>query len=56
VKRSVVEVREGEEGESWTERVGELPTSVQTIIAAGGLEAWVKKEVGKLGKSGTMTP
>jgi homoaconitate hydratase len=53
VKRSVVEVREGEEGESWTERVGELPASVQTIIAGGGLEAWVKGEVGK---SGTMTP
>jgi homoaconitate hydratase len=25
VKRSVVEVREGEEGDSWTEQVGELP-------------------------------
>jgi len=46
VKRSVVEVREGEEGESWTERVGELPVNVQAIIAAGGLEAWVKTQEG----------
>ena len=52
VKRSVVEVREGEDGESWTEQVGELPASVQAIIAAGGLEAWVKGEVGKAGSLG----
>ena len=49
VKRSVVEVQEGEAGEIWTERVGELPANVQAIIAAGGLEAWVKEEVGKSG-------
>ena len=49
VKRSVVEVKEGENGESWTEQVGELPANVQEIIAAGGLEAWVKNEVGKTG-------
>ncbi|KAJ5913748.1 Aconitase/3-isopropylmalate dehydratase large subunit alpha/beta/alpha subdomain 1/3 [Penicillium tannophilum] len=47
VKRSCVEVREGENGESWTEQVGELPANVQAIIAAGGLEAWVKEEVKK---------
>jgi len=47
VKRSCVEVREGENGESWTEQVGELPANVQAIIAAGGLEAWVKDEVKK---------
>ncbi|KAH8427102.1 homoaconitase LysF [Aspergillus melleus] len=47
VKRSVVEVKEGENGETWTEQVGELPANVQEIIAAGGLEAWVKNEVGK---------
>ncbi|PYI17400.1 homoaconitase [Aspergillus japonicus CBS 114.51] len=47
VKRSQVEVQEGEGGESWTEPVGELPANVQAIIAAGGLEAWVKGEVAK---------
>ncbi|KAJ5429537.1 Aconitase/3-isopropylmalate dehydratase large subunit alpha/beta/alpha subdomain 1/3 [Penicillium cf. griseofulvum] len=45
VKRSVVEVQEGESGESWTEQVGELPANVQEIIAEGGLEAWVKGKV-----------
>ncbi|KAK0386596.1 hypothetical protein NLU13_6431 [Sarocladium strictum] len=45
VKRSVVEVREGDGGETWTEKVGELPANVQAIIAAGGLEAWVKAQV-----------
>ncbi|KAJ5083291.1 hypothetical protein N7456_012718 [Penicillium angulare] len=47
VKRSVVEVSEGESGDKWTEQVGELPANVQEIIAAGGLEAWVKEEVKK---------
>ena len=45
VKRSVVEVSEGEGGETWTEQVGQLPANVQAIIAAGGLEAWVKGQV-----------
>lgn len=49
VKRSVVEVQEGEDGESWTEKVGELPANVQAIIAAGGLEGWVKGEIAKAG-------
>jgi homoaconitate hydratase len=47
VKRSVVEVQEGEGGDKWTEQVGELPANVQEIIAAGGLESWVKNEVQK---------
>ncbi|KAJ3531462.1 hypothetical protein NM208_g8868 [Fusarium decemcellulare] len=47
VKRSVIEVREGEGGETWTEKVGELPANVQEIIAAGGLEAWVKAQIAK---------
>ncbi|PFH62241.1 hypothetical protein XA68_14520 [Ophiocordyceps unilateralis] len=46
LKRSIVEVREGASGEVWTERVGELPPNVQAIIAAGGLEAWVRSEIG----------
>lgn len=50
VKRSMVEVKEGESGETWTEKVGELPANVQAIIAAGGLEAWVKAEVAKSGE------
>jgi homoaconitate hydratase len=47
VARSVVEVQEGPGGAVWTERVGELPANVQAIIAAGGLEGWVKAEIGK---------
>ncbi|PGG96038.1 homoaconitase, mitochondrial [Helicocarpus griseus UAMH5409] len=47
VKRSLVEVQEGEGGESWTEKVGELPANVQEIIASGGLESWVKNEIKK---------
>lgn len=45
VGRSLVEVRKGEGGETWTEQVGEMPPNVQAIIAAGGLEAWVRAEV-----------
>ncbi|KAF3762948.1 homoaconitase [Cryphonectria parasitica EP155] len=47
VKRSLVKVTEGKGGETWTEQVGELPENVQAIIAAGGLESWVKGEIGK---------
>jgi len=47
VARSVVEVQEGPGGAVWTERVGELPANVQAIIAAGGLDGWVKAEIGK---------
>jgi len=45
VKRSRVEVQEGEGGEKWSQRVGELPPNVQEIIARGGLEKWVKAEI-----------
>lgn len=45
VKRSMVEVREGEDGETWTEKVGEVPANVQELLVAGGLEAWCKKQV-----------
>ncbi|EAQ86077.1 hypothetical protein CHGG_07330 [Chaetomium globosum CBS 148.51] len=47
VRRSLVEVTEGPGGETWTEKVGELPANVQEIIAAEGLEAWVKAELAK---------
>ncbi|KAI9673085.1 MAG: mitochondrial Homoaconitase [Trizodia sp. TS-e1964] len=46
VGRSEVEVQEGKGGEKWTQKVGELPPNVQEIIARGGLENWVKKEIG----------
>lgn len=45
VKRSQVEVREGEDGETWTEKVGEVPANVQELLVAGGLEAWCKKQI-----------
>ncbi|MCJ1341092.1 mitochondrial Homoaconitase [Bachmanniomyces sp. S44760] len=45
VRRSRVEVQEGEGGPRWAQKVGELPPNVQEIIARGGLEKWVKKEI-----------
>ncbi|GAB7365417.1 hypothetical protein MBLNU230_g6495t1 [Neophaeotheca triangularis] len=46
VRRSRVVVKEGENGEEWVQKVGELPPNVQEIIARGGLEKWVKNEIG----------
>lgn len=46
VRRSKVEVTEGEGGATWSQKVGELPPNVQEIIARGGLEKWVKHEIG----------
>ncbi len=45
VRESRIEVSEGEGGKKWTEKVGELPPNVQEIIAKGGLEKWVQKEI-----------
>jgi len=45
VKKSHIEVTEGPGGKQWTEKVGELPPNVQEIIAKGGLEKWVQKEI-----------
>ncbi|KPM34389.1 Homoaconitase, mitochondrial [Neonectria ditissima] len=45
VQRSVIEVQEGTGGETCTEKVGELPPTVQAIIASGGLESHVKAQV-----------
>lgn len=45
VRRSKVEVTEGEGGETWSQKVGELPPNVQEIIARGGLEKWVKSQI-----------
>jgi len=46
VRKSTVTVTEGEGGEVWSQKVGELPPNVQEIIARGGLEKWVKQEIG----------
>lgn len=45
VKNSTLEVQEGEGGKTWKEKVSEIPPTVQDIIATGGLEAWVKREI-----------
>ncbi|ETI23467.1 homoaconitase, mitochondrial [Cladophialophora carrionii CBS 160.54] len=45
VKKSQIEVTEGATGKTWVEKVGELPPNVQEIIAKGGLEKWVQKEI-----------
>jgi homoaconitate hydratase len=45
VRRSKVSVQEGVDGAKWSVKVGELPPNVQEIIALGGLENWVKKEI-----------
>ena len=47
VRRSKVEIQEGEGGPNWLQKVGELPPNVQEIIAHGGLEKWVKGEIKK---------
>jgi homoaconitate hydratase len=47
VRRSLVTVKEGPDGDSWSQKVGELPPNVQEIIAKGGLEKWVKSEIAK---------
>ncbi|KAF2128821.1 homoaconitase mitochondrial precursor [Dothidotthia symphoricarpi CBS 119687] len=46
VRRSTVSVQEGPSGSKWNVKVGELPPNVQEIIALGGLENWVRKEIG----------
>ncbi|EAQ84224.1 hypothetical protein CHGG_10628 [Chaetomium globosum CBS 148.51] len=45
VRRSKVTVTEGEGGETWSQKVGDLPPNVQEIIAVGGLEKWVKHRI-----------
>ncbi|KPM43310.1 Homoaconitase, mitochondrial [Neonectria ditissima] len=48
VKRSVIEVQEGPDGEKWEEKVGEFAETLQDIIAKGGLEKWTKHEIAKV--------
>ena len=47
VSRSKVDIQEGHNGPTWSQKVGELPPNVQEIIARGGLEKWVKNEIEK---------
>ena len=42
-----VRIQEGEGGETWSQSVAALPRNVQEIIARGGLEGWVRAEIGK---------
>ncbi|KAL7946914.1 hypothetical protein V8C42DRAFT_319166 [Trichoderma barbatum] len=46
VRRSKVVITE-DSGETWSQKVGELPPTVQEIISKGGLEGWVKSEISK---------
>ncbi|RWA06720.1 hypothetical protein EKO27_g8390 [Xylaria grammica] len=34
-------------GETWSQKVGELPPNVQEIVAMGGLEKWVKYQISR---------
>ena len=45
VRRSKVEIDEGDGKQKWSVKVGELPANVQEIIARGGLEKWVKSQI-----------
>ncbi|KAM0421515.1 hypothetical protein ACHAPT_010689 [Fusarium lateritium] len=44
IRRSKVVVTESS-GETWSQKVGEMPPNVQEIIARGGLEKWIKAEI-----------
>ncbi|RYP32181.1 hypothetical protein DL767_005337 [Monosporascus sp. MG133] len=45
VRRSKATVTEGEGGQTWSQKVGELPLNVQEIIACGGLEKRVMHKI-----------
>lgn len=45
VRKSRVVIQEGEGGKIWNSKVVALPKNIQEIIARGGLEKWVKKEI-----------
>lgn len=47
VKKRLIEVQEGPDGEKWEEKVGDFAESLQDIIAKGGLENWTKHEIAK---------
>ncbi len=45
IRQSTVTVKEGGNGPTWSQNVAALPPNVQSIIAAGGLEKWVKTQI-----------
>ena len=45
VRRSKATIKEGESGETWSSKLVALPKNIQEIIARGGLENWIKKEI-----------
>lgn len=47
VKKSMVQVQEGEGGEESAEKVGDIPPNVQEIIALGGLHERCRHELKK---------
>lgn len=47
VRLSKVTIQEGAGGLVWSQHVAAFPPNLQEIIAQGGLERWVKKEIGK---------
>ena len=49
VARSEILVKEGEHGSSWTQSVGSVGKGVQEIVARGGLEGWIRAEIGTNG-------
>lgn len=48
VRRSLVEVTDSRGKIIFRQKVGEMPPNVQDIIACGGLEKWVKREIEKM--------
>ncbi|KAL7270012.1 mitochondrial Homoaconitase [Rhizina undulata] len=47
IASSKVIVKEGQNGEEWSLKVGELPPNVQEVFVRGGLEGWVKAKLPK---------
>lgn len=45
VRFSKITIQEGKGGPTWSHKVAALPPNLQEIIAAGGLEKWVKKQI-----------
>ena len=46
IKFSKVTIQEGNGGPIWSQYVAALPLNLQEIIVCGGLEKWVKKQIG----------
>ena len=44
-QENMLTVEEGENGVIWGRNFGALPPNVHYVIASGGLETWVKKQI-----------